>query len=415
MKRNWKSISLLLITLFLAACKERPKQAAVQQEQPQAIYTCPMHPQVHEDHPGNCPICGMTLVKKTASPSEQAGISLQTVLQPVNGAVVSDIQAVMPTEKTIIDTVSASGYLAFDTRTYNNIAARFSGRIEKLYIKYAFQEIHKGQRIMDVYSPEMVTAQQDLLFLQRNSPGETALIDAARQKLSLLGMTGTQLRELSRTGKAFYSLPVYSPYEGHVHDVAHSQMAGAAVNEANDYAQNMPLAVKEGMFVQQGQTLFNVVDPHSLWAELKIKQTDAEKIKLLQSVSLNIPDQQMTMEGKVDFIEPVQQNDDRSTSIRVYLNNHQHEMKVGSLVRAEIAAGSKAGLWLPRTAVISLGQSHIVWLKDGRIYRAHVVQTGTQNGEQVQVLSGLTAQDSVAQNAQYLADSDSFIKTEDHE
>lgn len=415
MKRNWKSISVLLIALVFVACKERPKQVAAQQEQAQVTYTCPMHPQVHEDHPGNCPICGMTLVKKAESPSEEAGVSLQTVLQPVNGTVISDVKAVKPVEQTIKDTVAASGYLAFDTRTYNNIAARFSGRIEKLYIKYAFEEVHKGQRIMDIYSPDMVTAQQDLLFLLKSSPAEAALIDAAKQKLMLLGMTSIQMNQLVQAGKAFYSLPVYSPYDGHVHDVAHSQMAGSATDQVTDYAQNMPLAVKEGMYVQQGQTLFNVVDPHSLWAVLKIKQSDAAKIRLNQTVTLQISDQQMTMEGKVNFIEPLQQNGDHATSIRVYLNNHQHGMKVGSLVQAEIASGAKTGLWLPRMAVISLGQASMVWLKDGAIYRARAVKTGAGNGNQLQIISGLTAQDSVAQNAQYLSDSDSFIKTESHE
>lgn len=415
MKRNWKNISLLLVVLLLAACKERPKQAAAQQEQAQVTYTCPMHPQVHEDHPGNCPICGMTLVKKAPSPSEQAGISLQTVLQPVNSAVISDVKAIKPVQQRVNDTVSASGYLAFDTRTYNNIAARFSGRIEKLYIKYAFQEVHTGQRIMDVYSPEMVTAQQDLLYLLKNSPGETALTNATKQKLLLLGMTESQLHQVIQTGRAFYSLPVYSPYDGHVHDVAHNQMAGTATPETTDYAQNMPLAVKEGMYVQKGQTLFNVVDPHSLWAVLKVKQTDAGKIRVHQPVALDVGDQQMTMDGKIDFIEPVLQNGDRTSSIRIYLNNHQHGMKVGSLVHGTIATGTRSGLWLPRTAVISLGQTNLVWLKDGSSYRAHAVQTGVQNGAQVQIISGLTAQDSVAENAQYLADSDSFIKTQEHD
>jgi len=414
MKRNWKSISLIVIALLLAACNGRPKQASLRQAQ-QIIYTCPMPPQVHEDHPGNCPICGMTLVQKAASHSKVAGISLQTVLQPVNGSVISDVQAVKPTAQIVDDTVTASGYLAFDTRAYDNIAARFSGRIEKLYLKYAFEEVHRGQRIMDVYSAEMVTAQQELLFLKRNSPGETVLVNAARQKLLLLGMTSTQLHEIEQTGRAFYSLPVYSPYDGHVHDVEHSQMDGSATKEITDYAQNVPLAVKEGMFVQKGQTLFNIVNPHSLWAVLKINQADGNKVKLHQPVTLSISDQQMTMNARINFIEPVLQNGDRFTSVRVYLDNYQHGMKVGSLVQASISTGSTSGLWLPRTAVISLGQMDIVWLKDGAAYRAHVVQTGIQHGERVQIVRGLTAQDSVAANAQYLSDSDSFIKTQDHE
>jgi Cu(I)/Ag(I) efflux system membrane fusion protein len=90
-------------------------------------------------------------------------------------------------------------------------------------------------------------------------------------------------------------------------------------------------------------------------------------------------------------------------------------MKVGSLAEAEIAVRPKEGLWVPRTAVISLGRTRVVWLKDGAVYRAHAVQTGAQTTDQIQISGGLSAQDSVAVNAQYLSDSDTFIKTEDHE
>ena len=415
MKRNWKSISLLLLVLLFAACTQQSKPgASTQKEQEQVIYTCPMHPQIREDHPGNCPICGMALVKKSGQPSEKAGISLQTVLLPVNSSVISNVPTVKPLEKTIADTVRADGYLDFDTRTFNNIAARFSGRIEKLYIKYAFQEIHHGQRIMDVYSPEMVTAQQDLLFLTKNSSDEKSLIYAAKQKLLLLGMTPLQIDRVIKSGKAYYSLPVYSDYEGHVHDRAHSQMPGAQ-SQAPDFAQNLPLVVKEGMYVEKGQTLFNVVDPHHLWAVLKVKPTDAAHVKQGQQVILTIPDQRMEMAGKIDFIEPVLQQGDRSTSVRVYLNNHQHGMKVGSLVKATIAAASKSGLWLPQTAVTNLGQMHIVWLKEGVAFKAHEVKTGMQTAGEIQVTGGLSAQDNVAANAQYLSDSDSFIQTQDHD
>ena len=414
MKKNWKNINLLLIFLLLAACNERPKPAAVQQQEQAAVYTCPMHSQIHEDHPGNCPICGMTLVKKSGQPSEQAGISLETVLKPVNSAVISHVPIISPTEKVIADTIEADGYLDFDTRTFNNIAARFSGRIEKLYIKYAFQEIHKGQRILDIYSPEIVTAQQNLLFLNRNSPDESSLISSAKQKLLLLGMTNGQITQIIKSGKVLYSLPVYSPYEGHVHDVAHSQMPSNN-SPVPDFAQNMPLAIKEGMYVEKGQTLFNVVNPHQLWAVLKIKPADVNSLKKGETVSVNIPDQQMTMNGKIDFIEPVFQRGDLSTSIRVYLSNHQHGMKVGSLIKGSIAIAAKRGIWLPQTAIIRLGQTTIVWLKDGASFRAHQIKTGSSNGNHVQVRGGLSPADNVAENAQYLFDSDSFIQIKDHE
>jgi Cu(I)/Ag(I) efflux system membrane fusion protein len=409
--------SLLLGTMLFAACSDPKKEPAKVQVKSDVKYTCPMHPQIMEDHPGSCPICGMTLVKKSGQTSEGSGISLNTVLQPVNYSVISTVTAITPEQKKVPTAISAQGYLDFDTRTFNNIASRFSGRIEKLYIKYAFQEIHRGQRIFDIYSPDMVTAQQDLIFLTKNPGQETGLIDAAKQKLLLLGMTYEQVNQVVKSGKPFYSLPVNSAYEGHVHDMPHSQMAGAANAETpSDFANNLPLSVKEGMYVEKGQNLFNVVNPHMLWAVIKIDQSAIAGLKLNQRVTIALPDQPgKIISGKVNFIEPALQEGDKTTSIRVYLDNMDHELKVNSLVKATIQTGSINGLWIPRSALVDLGRTKIVWLKNGASYQAHEVFTGAINNDNIQIKKGLSVTDSLASNAQYLTDSESFIKTQSHE
>jgi len=409
--------SLLLVTMLFAACSDQKKEPAKEQAKSDVKYTCPMHPQIMEDHPGSCPICGMTLVKKSGQASEGAGISLNTVLQPVNSSVISTVPAITPEQKETPTTISAQGYLDFDSRTFNNIASRFSGRIEKLYIKYAFQEIHRGQRIFDIYSPDMVTAQQDLIFLTKNSAQESGLINAARQKLLLQGMTYEQVNQVVKTGKPFYSLPVYSQYDGHVHDMPHSQMAGASNAETlSDFANNLPLAIKEGMYVEKGQNLFNVVNPHMLWAVIKIDQSAIAGLKLNQPVTITLPDLPgKTISGKVNFIEPTLQGGDKTISIRVYLDNMDHGLKVNSLVKATIQTGSTNGLWIPRSALVDLGQTKIVWLKNGAAYQAHQVSTGTISGNEIQIRKGLSLTDSLASNAQYLTDSESFIKTQSHE
>ena len=422
MKGKMKAIKIiltgvLLSTMLLTACSNNKKGQMTTQAKSDAKYTCPMHPQILEDHPGSCPICGMALVKKSRQASEGSGISLNTVLQPVNSNVISTVAAITPEQREVYTTISAQGYLDFDTRMFNNIASRYSGRIEKLYIKYAFQEIHQGQRIFDIYSPDMVTAQQDLIFLVKNSPAETGLISAAKQKLLLLGMTNSQVGQVIQTGKVFYSLPVYSPYEGHVHDMPHSQMAGASDTEIpSDYANNLPLSVKEGMYVEKGQNLFNVVNPHMLWAIIKIDQTTFSGLKLHQSVTITLPDVPgKTIDGSVDFIEPVLENGDKTTTIRVYLDNMDHELKVNSLVKAKIQTGYKSGLWIPRTALVDLGKTKIVWLKNGAVFHAKQVMSGAMNNDEVLISNGLMATDSIAANAQYLSDSESFIKTKSDE
>lgn len=417
-----KSIKIIVIgllsgLLLLASCSDQKKKAAEVQVKTDVKYTCPMHPQILEDHPGSCPICGMTLVKKSGQASEGSGISLNTVLQPVNSSVLSTVNAIVPKEKEVPIAISAQGYLDFDTRTFNNIASRFSGRIEKLYIKYTFQEIHKGQRIFDIYSPDLVTAQQDLIYLAKNSAQETALIDAAKQKLSLLGMTFEQINRVIKTRQAFYSLPVYSAYEGHVHDMPHSQMAGAAPSSAPfDIASNLPLSVKEGMYVEKGQTLFNVVNPHKLWAIIKIDRSAIGGLKVNQPVTITLPDVPgKVISGKVNFIEPALQQGDKTTSIRVYIDNMDHGLKVNSIVKATIQTGSTNGLWIPRSALIDLGRTKIVWLKNDGAFHAQQVSSGITLDNEVLITKGLSLTDSLASNGQYLTDSESFIKTQDHE
>ncbi|MBS1527480.1 MAG: efflux RND transporter periplasmic adaptor subunit [Bacteroidetes bacterium] len=422
MKKKWKFIKLLITTLVAVAlmassCSDNKRKQEQAHVQNSVKYTCPMHPQVLEDRPGNCPICGMALIKKSGQISEGAGINLNTVLQPVNSSVISDVPAIVPEVKEMPVEIKADGYLDYDTRMFNNIASRYSGRIEKLYIKYAFEEIHKGQLMMDIYSPDMVTAQQDLVFLVKNSPQETGLINAAKQKLLLLGMTDAQVRQVIKTEIPFYSLPVYSPYEGHVHDMSHSQMGTTMEVDSPEYLENnRPLTIREGMYVEKGQTMFNVVDLHKLWAIIKIDPSEIALVKLNQQVTITSPDlPDMKYSGKVNFVEPVLENNDKTTSIRVYLDNMDHRLKVNSLVRATIQTGQAKGMWVPRSAVLDLGQRKIVWLMHEQLYEAHEVTTGIIIGNQVQVEKGLSVTDSIASVAQYFRDNESFIKTQDHE
>jgi Cu(I)/Ag(I) efflux system membrane fusion protein len=421
MKKKKKSIKWLLaigamLMLVITSCQQKQSRSAPAIKENEVKYTCPMHPQILEDHPGSCPICGMTLIKKSGQASEGSGINLRTVLQPVNASVISGITAISPVQQEMPTQIQAEGYLDFDTRTFNNIASRYSGRIEKLYIKHAFEEIHVGQRIFDIYSPEMVTAQQDLLFVLKNSPQETGLIYAAQQKLLLLGMTENQVNGVIKTQQPYYSLPVYSPYEGHVHDVAHSQMAGTEQQTRSDYTNNLPLAVKEGMYVEKGENLFNVVDPHMLWALIKIKAADIAALRLNQPVMMTLPDiPGKIINGKVDFIEPILRNGDNTTSIRVYVHNMNHQLKVNIQVRAVIQTGTSNGLWIPKTALFDLGRTKIVWVKEGASFKARQVNTGMISGNDVRIVKGLAATDSLASNAAYLTDSESFIKVESHD
>ena len=135
-----------------------------------AVYTCSMHPQIIRDKPGDCPICGMDLVKKTTDNKKIDGLDLSTLLKPTNEFVISSVPVTTLERINERIEVDALGTVAYDTRHAGTISARVSGRIEKLYVRYRFQKISAGQKVLDIYSPELLTAQQNLLFLIKNIP-----------------------------------------------------------------------------------------------------------------------------------------------------------------------------------------------------------------------------------------------------
>src|SRR5450432_3383535 len=148
----------LSILIFLAGCGGGQQQPQQPSARPEDIYTCSMHPQIIEHHPGHCPICGMELIKKNTAAVATNDIQLETLLRPANQSVISSLAVITPEWKISATPVIAYGTIEYDTRTANTISARIGGRIEKMYIRYRYQEIRKGQKIMDIYSPEIVTA-----------------------------------------------------------------------------------------------------------------------------------------------------------------------------------------------------------------------------------------------------------------
>src|SRR6267154_1240306 len=202
MKRNWKNKAYhaLVVAMLLASCG-RSEHTANETEQ----YTCSMHPQVIQDKPGTCPICGMDLVRKTRQ-GEEAKITkeLSYLLKPVNSVVIASIKTVFPVRKAMEVRIEARGTITHDTRKIATISARFGGRIEKLYIKYKLQPIHKGQKILEIYSPELVIAQRELLYLLDKDAGNNELIRASIEKLLLLGLTENQVNQIVSSNKELY-------------------------------------------------------------------------------------------------------------------------------------------------------------------------------------------------------------------
>jgi membrane fusion protein, copper/silver efflux system len=412
MKIKIAVFAFVFILLFMTACHNTVQKVVTQEAvQPEDFYTCSMHPQIHEHRPGNCPICGMQLIKKNAEPISVAHISLETLLRPTDEFVVASLPVTTPQLKKINTPVSAYGTIEYDTRAANIISARISGRIEKLYVRYRYQPVEKGQKIMDVYSPEILTAEQNLLFLLQNDAGNTSFIQAAKEKLLLLGMGAGQLEEVIRTGKPLYSVSIYSNYSGHVHEAGMAYDGEPSNNTSSAPAVSQELSLKAGMYVQKGQPLLMLMDHHRVWAALQVFNSDQSLVKMGNTVRI-IPetDTSIIIRGKIDFIEPFYRPGSKTLTARVYFRN-ETMLPVGSHVSANIFITPRNALWLPESAVLTLGMNDVAFVKSSGGFIVHKITAGIRADNLVQVTSGLNEKDTVAVNAQYFIDSESFIKS----
>lgn len=411
--KNIKTVwfTLLAIIFIASACKESTKQH--QQVTAGIIYTCPMHPQIIRNKSGDCPICGMKLVKKESSNAKRTtNIQLESLLKPTNEFVVSTVPVTTMQEKNVPVEINSLGSITYDTRYTNTISSRVSGRIEKLFVKFRYEHIHKGDAIMNIYSPELNTAQQNLIFLLKNDPTNTNLINASKEKLSLLGMSGQQLNEIMRTQKIAYTITVYSPYTGHVHDAGNMNNPDNTIGLRIDASQpSEQLSLKEGMYLQKGQPIISVFNTEYAWALLNIYTSDQSLVKTGVAVTIRpetAPDKSFKL--TISFIEPFYRNGNKTLTARVFFNNTDLQLPIGSPVKALISTNIKNKEWLPQDAILSLGIEKIVFLKEDGGFRAHKITIGNTNENSIQVLSGLSENDEVAANAQYLMDSESFIK-----
>lgn len=326
--------------------------------------------------------------------------------------VASTVPVIAMEQRTEDIKLDVQGIVTYDPRNTGAVASRVNGRVERLYVRYKYQPVKKGQRIMDVYSPELVTAQQNLLFLLRNDPGNASLIRAAKDRLILMGMPAGQVAQAAQTKQPQYSVPVFSAYSGFVADMS-TTMDNSVQNKMDlPSSSNQELKVKEGMYVQSGQSVLSVYNPSRAWVVLDIFPGQQALVRVGDFVRI-VPETapHRSFRGRIDYMEPVFRQGARTLSARVYFNNTGLKLPIGSSVTANIFAAPKKGYWLPKEAVLSLGRDKTVFKKEKAGFRAHKINTGVEWNGYVQILAGLDKADSIAANAQFLVDNETFIKS----
>lgn len=386
-------ILLLLLILVATACKQKPQQ--VVQQQTKAYYTCSMHPQIHEDHPGNCPVCGMKLIKVeltgsgntasdkltlTATQIELAGIRTDTVREQNTG-----------NEKTLTGTVTTN------ENTAAELSARIAGRVQQLFVRTVGEKVDVGQPVYALYSEDLQEAEKEYLLAKQQQKllhnpdvDYLQLISAAENKLKLWGLTAAQINKLAASNKVAATTTVLSQVSGTVSEIA----------------------VHEGDYVTEGMTVLKTQALNSLWVEAQLYAGEAGSYKLNDRVSVSFPDLNgQVINGKVAFINPELSDASKVDLIRVSIPNPQGLIRPGMLAYISIGGNGARSLAVPTSAVLSDGKGSKVWVKNAEgSFSPRMIKPGQANQNYVQVLSGLDAGAIVVTNGAYLLNSEATFK-----
>lgn len=296
-------------------------------------WTCSMHPQIRQPGPSQCPICGMDLIRVTAP---EVGDSLgprQSRLSPAAEQLASIQTAPVERRAAPVETRMV-GKIAVDETQVRSITAWVAGRIDRLYVDYTGVRVEEGDHIAYLYSPELLTAQEELIQALRArerlidsgaAVGQPVLVAAAREKLRLLGLKEEQIERVERTGRASDHLTIYAP-------------TGGVVIEKH---------LSEGAYVQTGTPIYTIADLSRLWLELRAYESDLSWIHYGQAVEFSTqayPGEVFT--GQISFVDPVLDERTRTVRVRVNVANEQGRLKPGMLVwavaQAEVGANGRA-------------------------------------------------------------------------
>jgi len=402
-------ISIIGIAIYLFAIKSDNHSEMEHQNE---IYTCSMHPQIIRDNPGNCPICGMTLVKKITENNSVDDNSIDNLIKPTDNFIVGNYQTTTAIDTTLRSEINLPGIVSYDPNSSVNIAARMSGRIERMYVNYKYQKVNKGQKLFDLYSPELLTEQQNFIYMVINDAENPSIIKASRQKLLLYGMTQNQINALSNSKKVNPQISIYSPASGIIDGT------GTMDNAANPVMQSASnntatLDVKEGDYIKKGEVIFKLLNTDKVWGIFNVIQGYNSFIKSNQSIKITTElDKDESIDAKINFVETQLNATDKTNRIRVYLNNNKLKLPIGLRLQGVVKTNPVKGIWIQKQSMVSIGNKKIVFLKMKNGFKASAIKTGIEMDDFIQIIEGISVKDTIAKNAQYLIDSESFIKTE---
>ncbi len=392
-------IALLLMAflpLGLASCKPGESKSATK-----TLYTCGMHPQIVQDHPGDCPICGMHLepIRKQAAhpaaavaPGEAAAgdasmISIDPVTVQNMGVRTAEV-----TRGPLRKVIRTVGVVDYDETALTDVTVKYKGWIEKLYVDSTGQEVKKGEPLFEIYSPDLVSAQNEYLSVMTAGVNAANLKASALQKLKNFDVSEEQIAVLEKTRTIKKTLSVNAPRSG----VVVEKMA------------------VQGQMADAGMKLYRLADLSLVWVQSQIYEQDLAYVKLGQEAEVTLtylPDRKFA--GRVTYIYPTLDEKTRTAKVRMEFHNPGLFLKPGMFAKVELKANlDKSALLVADSAVLRSGEKNTVFVAlEGGKFEPRTVSVGARGeGNTYQVLKGVKEGERVVVSGQFMLDSESQLK-----
>ena len=361
-------------------------------DHPEEIWTCPMHPAVISDRAGACPVCGMDLVLRQSStgldPSALAAIG-RVAVSPVE-RVLANVATVPIARADLTAEVRAFGRLVYDETSYATIPAWVTGRVERLYVEETGSEVERGQRLLSIYSPDLLAAQEEYLVILRSGAFSEDLVGPAERRLRLLGMSSRQIRRLADRGQTSDTMTVYAPATGTITE----------------------RLVQEGEYVREGQPMFRLAGEQNIWVEADVYEQDvpfvAEGMQAEVEL-LSFPGE--TFSGIVTLVWPFLDEATRTLRVRVEFESVDERFRAGMYTTVNLSAEAvHQALVTPAQAVIRTGTRSVVYVEiEENLFERRHVELGYRSGDLFEVLSGLEVGENVVARGGYLIDSEAQL------
>ncbi|UGU17374.1 efflux RND transporter periplasmic adaptor subunit [Sinomicrobium kalidii] len=357
------------------------------------IWTCSMHPQIRQNEPGKCPICGMDLI-----PLDKGGGGDPAVVEMSENAVkLANIQTVMVGKKAAEKVIRLNGKVVPDERKVYTQTTHISGRIERLTVNFTGERVGRGQTLAVVYSPDLVTAQEELLQAYAIKDAQPELFEAAKQKLRNWKIGESRINTIISNQSTIQHFPIGADVNGIV----------------------IEKKVEPGDYVERGMPLYEIADLTRVWVLFDIYESEMVWIKEGSKVNYTIaslPGE--TFEGVISFIDPLINAQTRVATARVEISNKDERLKPGMFASGEIqimpGSAAQEEIAIPETAVLWTGERSVVYVKETTgnkvgfklreitlgpsLGNAYVVKSGLREGDEI-VVNGAFTVDAAAQLA----------------